>query len=84
MRPIIIYICRDSFSSAIYKENIKILAPTFVVSMAFLVLALPFDEQNYVWVEPGMFAFYFLAICGSGLVIAHSRNAAHYTIDFRY
>ncbi|WP_226595692.1 O-antigen ligase family protein [Marinobacter nauticus] len=48
----------------------KLTLPTLLLSSAFLILALPFRNSEYVWVEPGMYALFFLASCLGGVVLA--------------
>lgn len=47
----------------------KLLFPTVLLCSAFLLLALPFRENAYVWAEPGMYAFFFLTINLVGLFL---------------
>lgn len=35
--------------------------PIFIVAGLFLALSLPFANNEFIWVEPGLFAFFFLA-----------------------
>ena len=47
-----------------------VLLPTLLLCSAFIGLAVPFGERAYVWVEPGMYSFYFLAAIASGSALA--------------
>ncbi|MGM0767009.1 MAG: O-antigen ligase family protein [Pseudomonadota bacterium] len=53
----------DSFSLA------KIAFPTILLCSAFLFLAFPFRQGEYVWIESGMFALFFLATALVGRVL---------------
>lgn len=60
------------------RQTLVMLLPMLILCLAFLVLSVPFYEQNYVWVEPGMYAFYFLAISVSGSFLAWSDKSVVY------
>lgn len=50
----------------------KFALPTVLFSSAFLLFSLPFHGDKYVWVEPGMFAFFFLTTSVAGLALKDS------------
>ena len=60
--------------------HLKIFVPTVVLSSAFILTALPFAGETYVWVEPGMYAFFFLSICLTGAVLGGSAFGAQYVL----
>lgn len=43
-----------------------VLVPTALLCIGLLVLSLPYRGHSYVWVEPGMYVFFFLAAVTSG------------------
>lgn len=55
------------------------LLPTLALSFAFVGVTALYYEQEYVWVEPGMYAFYFLAIIVSGVSLAGVNASVRYT-----
>lgn len=54
-------LCALSTCPQIQSRFITIIAPSSALSAGFLVLSLPYSGQPYVWVEPGMYGFFFLA-----------------------
>ncbi|GHD54169.1 O-antigen ligase [Marinobacter persicus] len=54
----------------------KAFFPTLVLCLTFLLLSLSFQGQRYVWVEPGMYAFFFLATVAGGRWLVWSGGAA--------
>ncbi|MBR9870816.1 MAG: O-antigen ligase family protein [Gammaproteobacteria bacterium] len=55
-----------------------ILLPMLAFCLSFVGLAAPFRAQAYAWVEPGMYAFYFMASLMSGAFLAWSGLAVVY------
>ncbi|PSF12919.1 hypothetical protein C7H10_12050 [Marinobacter shengliensis] len=47
-------------------KSLRVLVPITLLCGSFFVLSLPFRGQLYVWVEPGMYAFFFFATVVSG------------------
>jgi O-antigen ligase len=54
--------------------------PTLILCLAFLLLSAPFYAQPYVWVEPGMYAFFFLASVSAGAYLSWSGNCVAYAL----
>ncbi|WP_417547080.1 O-antigen ligase family protein [Marinobacter segnicrescens] len=55
------------------------LLPFTMFSVSFLLLTVPFASQSYLWVEPGMYGFYFLAVGCTGVALARVDAAFGYT-----
>ncbi len=52
---------------------------TLALSLAFLLLSLPFVQlRPYVWVEPGMYTFFFMAVIMAAAVLTWSGQLASY------
>ncbi|WP_273204779.1 O-antigen ligase family protein [Marinobacter subterrani] len=54
------------------------IVPAALLAVSFPVLSLSFSGQPFVWVEPAMYAVYFMAIGLAGLCLAHSGSAERY------
>ncbi|PHQ26798.1 hypothetical protein CLH62_04225 [Marinobacter guineae] len=56
--------------------------PAFLVAMGFLVLAVPVSGSDYRWVEPGMYAFFFLgfSVLGWGIRALQCTEKAAITL----
>lgn len=50
----------------------KYLVPVTILCIGFLIFTFPYREQSYVWVEPGMYGFFFLAVVATGYWISSS------------
>ena len=46
----------------ILSSLVTTMLPSLILALSFPILTLPFAHQPYVWVEPGMYAFYFVAM----------------------
>lgn len=55
---------------AVNLPRVLVFLPTLVLCLAFISLSMPFGNQAYIWVEPGMYVFYFLAVIASGACLA--------------
>lgn len=53
--------------------NLRIFVPTLLLVSGFLFSALNSLGQHYVWVEPGMYAFFFLSVFMFGVFLACCR-----------
>jgi len=53
--------------------------PTLLLCAAFIVLSLPYQNDLYAWVEPGMYVFYFFTIFFAGAMLAWFGSALEYT-----
>lgn len=58
--------------------------PVFLVSAAFLLLALPHSSGKYVWVEPGMYSLFFLAFALLGWRIQEQSLSKYAALLFVY
>lgn len=58
------------------------LFPISLVALSFPILAIPFEATPYVWVEPGMFAFYFLAMGTAGYCLSMCQTVQNVAIWF--
>ena len=56
------------------------LLPALLFIFGFPILSIPFREQVYTFVEPGLYAFYFAAMVSGGLVFA-MQGAAHRYVE---
>jgi len=63
------------------RRTLLLLSPALILCVAFIALALPFRSQLYVWTEPGMYSFYFLAIVVSGGFLAWANGGVFYSRD---
>ena len=61
------------------RRTLLLLSPALILCVAFIALALPFRSQLYVWTEPGMYSFYFLAIVVSGGFLAWANGGVFYS-----
>ena len=62
-------------------QGIKQFWPTLLVASGFLLLALPFQDRPYAWVEPGMYALYFLGFGLAGnLAGSHLQRKQSVTV----
>jgi O-antigen ligase len=52
------------------KKVVFVQLPAVLFVLAFPVLSIPFREQAYAFVEPGLYSFYFAAMVVGGLVLA--------------
>lgn len=59
-------------------SKLKPVLPTLLLCTAFLLLALPYGANGYVWVEPGMYAFFFLSTCLVGLMLVEADAGMAY------
>jgi O-antigen ligase len=57
----------------------KVLFPTLLLCLSYLVSALPFQSQPYVWVEPVMYTFFFLAMVASGASLSWAVASISYS-----
>jgi len=57
---------------------IKELFPTLLLSATFLLLSLPYHPQPYAWVEPGMYALFFLTIFLAGAILSWNDTGLGY------
>ena len=57
-------------------ESTKQLWPMLIVSSSFVLLALPFRESPYAWVEPGLYAAFFFGFVAIGN-LASSETTKH-------
>lgn len=67
---------------AVTPSRVWVFLPTLVLCLAFVALSIPFGSQAYVWVEPGMYAFYFLAAIASGACLAWTGASAAFARFF--
>lgn len=44
--------------------------PTFLLCLFYLLLSFPYRNQLHVWVEPGMYGFFFLSTFATGAVLS--------------
>lgn len=61
-----------------WSRGMASLLPVLLMSFFFLILATPFIGRPFLWVEPGMYAIYFLAIGFAGFCLSVSGFAAKY------
>lgn len=59
--------------------SIRRLLPFFVLALSFPLLSVPYSGQPYVWVEPGLYFFYFFSIACSGWTLASFDQEHCYT-----
>ena len=64
------------------KKAMLALLPAFSFALAFPVLSIPFLEQLYAFVEPGLYSFYFAAAVFGGLVLVRQGMASRYVEIF--
>lgn len=76
LSPVLSYVVTPLVS---IRRALLVLAPAFVLGLVFIALALPFWSQPYVWVEPGMYAFYFVAMVASGGYLAWGGDSVIYS-----
>ena len=60
------------------RTAVSIALPTLILCLSFLLFSVPFYNQPYVWGEPGMYAFFFLATVASGAYLAWSGSGIYY------
>jgi len=68
-----------AFSSAflIYRDDFRclvVILPAAVLSIGFVLLSLPFNKALFVWVEPGMYALFFLGFVLAGSLPRQSEQ----------
>lgn len=60
------------------KKAVLALLPAALFTLAFPVLSIPFREQVYAFVEPGLYSFYFAAVILGGLVLVMQGGGSRY------
>ncbi len=61
-----------------FRHSLSLMLPTSVLALSFPVLALPYAQQSYVFVEPGMYAFYFFAMISGAAALVFSGSGDRY------
>src|SRR5690606_42009069 len=56
-------------------SGLMVFAPTLLLSLAFCLVAFAFRSQPYVWAEPGMYGFFFLAPVMAGFALGVTGDA---------
>ncbi|WP_300494138.1 O-antigen ligase [Marinobacter sp.] len=64
------------------KKAVLALLPAVLFVLAFPVLSIPFFEQLYAFIEPGLYSFYFAAAVSGGLVLVMQGMANQYVEIF--
>jgi len=65
-----------SFAFLIYRDGFRWIIniwPAAVLSIGFVLLALPFNKALFSWVEPGMYALFFLSFATISYGQAHDN-----------
>lgn len=56
--------------------------PLLLFSSAFILLSVPFAGQEFIWVEPGLYALYFLVVALVGTLIAEKPYKNNLVFSF--
>lgn len=77
------FACADWVSRSDW-QGFKEMCPAFIVTCGFLLLAAPFRAVSYAWVEPGMYAAFFLGFALIGNLIGNGGRKHRWVVALVY
>lgn len=56
--------------------------PTFLLCLVYMLLSFPYRNQPYVWVEPGMYGFFFVSTFATGAMLSWMLSGVFFSQYF--